>query len=118
MEEGGEAEGESSLTSRQSSVNRPEKSWMARQWAGLDTKIFKPLLTHSNPTLMDTLPNRCLPIGRLFTSREQLMRHPMMQPGKEGGGDRDESPDLCQTSVTQPPLEGEGLKAAMEAGHM
>jgi len=58
---------------------KPEKSWLALQWAGIDRKFFKPLLTHSNPTLMDTLPNRCLPIGRVFTSREQLLQHPMMQ---------------------------------------
>ena len=67
-------------------------------------RYFKPLLTHSYPTLMDTLPNRCLSLGRVFTSRsvlntrfwlverllwhsiltpdwcrEQIMRHPMMR---------------------------------------
>jgi len=58
---------------------KPEKSWLARQWAGADTKLFKPLLTHSYPTLMDTLPNKCLPLGRIFTSKEQFMKHPMMR---------------------------------------
>ena len=41
-------------------------------------RYFKPLLTHSYPTLMDTLPNKCLPLGRIFTSKEQFMKHPMM----------------------------------------
>jgi len=107
VEEGSEVEGENSLTRRQSSVVRPEKSWLARQWAGVDSKFFKPLLTHTNPTLMETLPNRCLPVGRLFTSREQLAKHPMMQQGKEelgGGEDRDDSPAFNQTVVTQPPV--------------
>ena len=27
---------------------------------------------------MDTLPNKCLPMGRIFTSKEQFMKHPMM----------------------------------------
>jgi hypothetical protein len=39
---------------------------------------MKPLLTHSNPTLMETLPACCLPLGRILTSTEQLMRHPAM----------------------------------------
>jgi hypothetical protein len=39
---------------------------------------MKPLLTHSNPTLMETLPACCLPLGRMLTSTEQLMRHPSM----------------------------------------
>merc|ERR1712106_94643 len=85
VEEGGGGGGgeNGSVGSSQQQNQRPEKSWLALQWAGIDNKLFKPLLTHSNPTLMDTLPNRCLPIGRIFTSREQLMKHPMMQD-KEG----------------------------------
>ena len=74
-------------------MRKPEKSWLAKQWAGVDNRsvcsylksvycilayyimcshlcrYFKPLLTHSYPTLMDTLPNRCLSLGRVFTSR-------------------------------------------------
>jgi len=91
---------------------RPEKSWLALQWAGIDNKLFKPLLTHSNPTLMDTLPNRCLPIGRIFTSREQLMKHPMMQD-KEGtsSGELD-SAAFTAVADTVPLGQGENLKAA------
>ena len=65
--------------------NRPvvgevaEKSWLARLWSGFDDKYLKPLLTHSNPTLMETLPGCCLPVARFFTSAEQLSKHPAMQ---------------------------------------
>ena len=65
--------------------SRQDKSWLARQWSDIDKKVMKPLLTHSNPTLLDTLPNRCLPLGRIFTSAVQLANHPLMS--------RDESTD-------------------------
>ena len=39
---------------------------------------MKPLLTHSNPTLMETMPGCCLPLARLLTSNEQLAKHPAM----------------------------------------
>jgi len=81
-------EGQGGGSSGNHVVNRPEKSWLALQWASVDSKLFKPLLTHSNPTLMDTLPTRCLSISRIFTSREQLMKHPMMQ-NKEGSSSPD-----------------------------
>jgi len=73
----------SSVTSGGSEIGRsgsrkPGKSWLAKQWAGLDTRFFKPLLTHSQPTLMDTLPNRCLSLARVFTSGEQMKKHPRM----------------------------------------
>ena len=42
-------------------------------------QYLKPLLTHSNPTLMETLPGCCLPVARFFTSAEQLSKHPAMQ---------------------------------------
>jgi len=119
VEEGGEAgdagsSGGASLTSRQSSTQqRPEKSWLARQWAGVDASLFKPLLTHSSPTLLETLPNRCLPLSRLLTSKEQLAKHPMMQQEKyhDGASRDDESPDFNQVVVDQP-------QAATKVGHM
>ncbi|XP_032779420.2 sodium/hydrogen exchanger 9 isoform X2 [Daphnia magna] len=49
-----------------------EKSWLARIWGGFDTKYMKPLLTHSKPTLIDTLPPCCLPVARMLTTSEQL----------------------------------------------
>jgi len=111
VEEGGEGDGNG--TSRQTSVNRPEKSWLAKQWSGVDNKFFKPLLTHSNPTLVDTLPNRCMPIGKMFTSREQMMNHPLMQENKDdfGGSDK-ESPDFS------PPPALEGVQSSDQGNHI
>ena len=87
VEDGGDKNGNSAP--RQSSTGgeeigntgtrRPGKSWLARRWAGVDKGFFKPLLTHSYPTLMDTMPNRCLSLARVFTSREQILKHPMMR---------------------------------------
>lgn len=120
VEEGGEggvrgAEN-GSLGSNHPQIQRPEKSWLALQWAGVDNKLFKPLLTHSNPTLMDTLPNRCLPIARIFTSREQLMNHPMMQD-KEGtsSGELD-SAAFTAVPDTVPLGQGDSLKGVQ--GHI
>ena len=55
-----------------------EKSLLAKYWSGFDNRFMKPFLTHSNPTLMETLPSCCLPLSRLLTSTEQLMKHPAM----------------------------------------
>lgn len=49
-----------------------EKAWLVRKWYNFDVRFMKPLLTHSRPTLMETLPNCCLPISRLLTSTQQL----------------------------------------------
>ena len=76
-------------------VSKADKSLFARKWSGLDNRFFKPLLTHSNPTLLDTLPTRCLPLGRLFTSSEQLSRHPLFT--------RDQSQDSDSLPFNQVP---------------
>jgi len=81
VEEGSENSERPAPARRQQS--KPEKSWLAQQWAGVDTKIFKPLLTHASPTLLETLPNRCIGLARVFTSREQLEKHPMMRKIEE-----------------------------------
>ena len=59
----------------------PGKSWLAKLWSGLDNRLMKPLLTHSNPTLMETMPACCLGLSRILTSTEQLSRHPAMMGG-------------------------------------
>jgi hypothetical protein len=38
----------------------------------LGFRILKPFLTHSRPTLMETLPACCLPLAKLLTTEEQL----------------------------------------------
>lgn len=118
VEEGqaGAENGSLGSTTNQPQNQRPEKSWLALQWAGIDNKFFKPLLTHSNPTLMDTLPNRCLPIGRIFTSREQLMKHPMMQD-KEGASSGElDSAAFTSIADTVPLGQGDNLKVVQ--GHI
>lgn len=47
---------------------------LVRRWRNLDNNFIKPLLTNSQPTLMETMPAPLRPLARLFTSDEQLMR--------------------------------------------
>lgn len=49
-----------------------EKALLARIWGNFDSRYMKPLLTHSRPTLLDTLPIFCGPVARLLTTTEQL----------------------------------------------
>lgn len=86
-----ESSGTPSRPNLRTQQSKPEKSWLAQQWAGIDAKFFKPLLTHASPSLMETMPNRCLPLGRVFTSREQREKHPLMQKSAEPSTDDLES---------------------------
>jgi len=52
-------------------VNLPGKSCLAKLWGGIDNKLFKPLLTHTSPSLMETLPRYCLMLGKYLSSEEQ-----------------------------------------------
>ncbi|EDW77423.1 uncharacterized protein Dwil_GK18095, isoform A [Drosophila willistoni] len=69
--------------------NSHEKAILARIWGNFDTKFMKPLLTHSRPTLLETLPNCCNPIARLLTTTQQLTQ--------DGGEFRrvDSDSDIC-----------------------
>lgn len=49
-----------------------EKALLARVWGSLDSRYMKPLLTHSRPTLLETLPVCCTPLARFLTTTEQL----------------------------------------------
>ncbi|XP_053960840.1 sodium/hydrogen exchanger 9 isoform X6 [Anastrepha ludens] len=77
--------------SAQAAINakRNEKAFLARIWGNFDTKYMKPLLTHSRPTLLETLPVCCNPVARLLTTTEQLTQ--------DGGGLRrsDSDSDIC-----------------------
>lgn len=66
-----------------------EKGVLARIWGSFDTRYMKPLLTHSRPTLLETLPVCCNPLARLLTTTEQ-----MTQDGNRHGI-RDSDSDLC-----------------------
>lgn len=61
---------------------------MARIWGSFDTHYMKPLLTHSRPTLLETLPVCCSPIARLLTTTEQMTQDNDNRP-------RDSDSDLC-----------------------
>ena len=48
------------------------KSLVAKGWSNIDNTFLKPLLTHTQPSLMDTMPRFNQSILRAFTSTEQL----------------------------------------------
>ena len=93
----------------------PPKSWMAKVWSKFDSRYMKPLLTHSNPTLMETLPSCCLPFARWLTSPEQLAKHPAMRfnTQKSSDGlvlDNDHEPDDFEVEVN----DGRNISSAVE----
>lgn len=49
-----------------------EKALLARIWGNFDSRYMKPLLTHSRPTLLETLPVCCTPVARLLTTTQQM----------------------------------------------
>ncbi|XP_076370262.1 sodium/hydrogen exchanger 6-like isoform X2 [Tachypleus tridentatus] len=49
-----------------------EKAWLVRKWYNFDVMYMKPFLTHSQPTLIETLPSCCLPLARILTTTQQL----------------------------------------------
>ncbi|XP_067121940.1 sodium/hydrogen exchanger 6-like isoform X1 [Centruroides vittatus] len=78
-------------TKEQNTNQKPEKfekAWLVRKWSNFDVMFMKPLLTHSRPTLMETLPSCCLPLARILTSTEQLSQD-------NNKKDDDSDTDLC-----------------------
>ncbi|XP_023244927.1 sodium/hydrogen exchanger 7 isoform X2 [Copidosoma floridanum] len=49
-----------------------EKALLASMWGKFDNHYMKPLLTHSRPTLLETLPVCCTPLARLLTTTQQM----------------------------------------------
>lgn len=68
-----------------------EKAWLVRKWYNFDVRFMKPLLTHSRPTLIETLPSCCMPIAHLLTSTEQLTQDDNCRRPR----DDDSDTDLC-----------------------
>lgn len=66
-----------------------EKAWFFRKWYNFDVRFMKPLLTHSRPTLIDTLPECCLPIAKVLTTTEQLNEDISGSSRKNRGPDHD-----------------------------
>lgn len=106
--------------------SRPHKSYLARIWSNFDNRYMKPFLTHSNPTLMETMPTCCLPMTRLLTSKDQLSRHPaMMTVPTESGEDSDvgtsSSSSSCETkypSVTHVDTPTKQPQRALPSAHI
>lgn len=72
------------------SANKPnEKAILAQMWGSFDTRYMKPFLTHSRPTLLETLPVCCNPLARLLTTTEQMTQDGSVRPN------RDSDSDLC-----------------------
>eukprot|EP00095_Tigriopus_kingsejongensis_P007072 maker-scaffold912_size81766-snap-gene-0.17 protein:Tk07072 transcript:maker-scaffold912_size81766-snap-gene-0.17-mRNA-1 annotation:"sodium hydrogen exchanger 7 isoform x2" len=77
----------------------PNRSYMARRWKGLDHCYFKPMLTHSQPSLMETLPKNLGAVARWFTSQAQMTAHSTV-----GTQAMEHGPDLSEAD--DPPLIG------------
>ncbi|XP_042902571.1 sodium/hydrogen exchanger 7 isoform X2 [Parasteatoda tepidariorum] len=67
-----------------------EKAWLVKKWYNFDLRYMKPLLTHSRPTLIETLPSFCHSIARVLTSTQQLSNDETPK-----GEDEDSDADLC-----------------------
>ncbi|KAK0180516.1 hypothetical protein PV327_006145 [Microctonus hyperodae] len=65
-----------------------EKALLARVWGDFDTRYMKPLLTHSRPTLLETLPVCCTPLARILTTVQQLSQEDVTRRA-------DSDSDLC-----------------------
>ncbi|XP_020710016.1 sodium/hydrogen exchanger 6 isoform X3 [Athalia rosae] len=61
-----------SLSGGGSTSKTNEKALLARIWGNFDTRYMKPLLTHSRPTLLETLPVCCGPLARILTTTQQM----------------------------------------------
>ncbi|KAF7991718.1 hypothetical protein HCN44_010519 [Aphidius gifuensis] len=64
--------GDGSVSGENTTRKTNEKAFLARIWGDFDGKYMKPLLTHSRPTLLETLPVCCTPLARILTTTQQL----------------------------------------------
>ncbi|XP_022252192.1 sodium/hydrogen exchanger 9-like isoform X2 [Limulus polyphemus] len=82
-----------------------EKAWLVRKWHNFDVMFMKPLLTHSQPTLMETLPGCCLPFSKLLTTEKQLSQEGIMH----NDDDSDSDLEIIESNFTT--FRGRGLSS-------
>jgi len=75
------------------SARLADKARLVRVWYNIDSRLFKPLLTHVRPPLTETLPKCCLPLARLLTTTEQLLE--TNGTGRVRGSRGDDSDTEC-----------------------
>ncbi|XP_050670669.1 sodium/hydrogen exchanger 7 isoform X3 [Leptidea sinapis] len=74
-----------------------EKARLAKLWGALDSRLLKPLLTHSRPPLTETMPAFMGPLARLLTTTRQF------SDGHNGLRRTDSDSDLCIDEVQSAP---------------
>lgn len=91
-----------------------KKAHMFRVWSRFDSHFMKPLLTHSRPCLVETLPHCLFYVARFFTSEEQLYatineREPRIPPSMT-------SDNGVPSSVKLSELNDDGIFQGPESG--
>ena len=57
-----------------SSCGSSDRSFLARAFTDFDVRFLKPALTNgTNPTLMESTPECCLPMAQCLSTRQQIM---------------------------------------------
>jgi len=70
-------------TEGQTTPTQVRRSALARTWKSVDSAVLKPLLTHSRPTLMDTM-QWMGPVARWLTTEEQMTGNTSLDREDEG----------------------------------
>uniref|UniRef100_A0A182K3T6 Sodium/hydrogen exchanger n=1 Tax=Anopheles christyi TaxID=43041 RepID=A0A182K3T6_9DIPT len=91
-----------------------EKAVLARLWGNFDTRYMKPLLTHSRPTLLETLPVCLSPLARLLTTTEQLTQD---GPTRRSDSDSDLCIDDDDRASRGGPADGSGRRNSINRQH-
>ncbi|KAK6320734.1 hypothetical protein J4Q44_G00098410 [Coregonus suidteri] len=66
-------------TMPEGSKTKQESAWLFRLWYTFDHNYLKPMLTHSGPPLITTLPSCCGPLARCLTSPQAYENHEQLR---------------------------------------